>query len=568
MVDENKILVDNALISTDIDRLIEIISSKPRTTVREIERQMHIGRYTIERWLEALEEEGYIRIEHKITDKDIVWLGEVAAAPKVEEHKQLEKQPITALENSDEEVRKHIDSIVEKLNENEQSLDDEYEEIEPEQRVDTISDDNSYILSEKKMVELDEPDGRDEQHNKSESKTAEKLIEKITAAEPQKKGKKDRVKRIISRYMDEINKQKAEIAALKQEKERIYRDGYLELESKMETDIAAISERILEKESKILELKERMLALPEKIEEAEKMMKVLGRSEYEGRGVLESTRTKIDKLLDELKKSESSISKKVEESRAVAEKARQKLHELEQLNLALGTRVETIKSKITETELQIDELNKAMRDMLNDLEETTQMKIEINDMEERLQLTLEKREAELERVAEELEELNKIEQWISEYVNDYERKISDIEDHVRVSESELDKLQELAEKEHLKKYLNSLEKLTKDYQNELDGIGSEQQSVERKIEEARAKMSELIRKSYDTIRRIDKEMDTTVDFEEMAGKAKNRSESIRKIAEEKKEARGRLKERLAKAKMKRKAGKDNKKKGKYNKKKM
>src|SRR3989338_3542662 len=85
MAGEDRVSVDDALISTDVDKLIRTISTKKRVNIYELEKETGIHKKTIDKWIHVLEDEGYIRIEYKFTNTYVVWLGAVPASAPEEE---------------------------------------------------------------------------------------------------------------------------------------------------------------------------------------------------------------------------------------------------------------------------------------------------------------------------------------------------------------------------------------------------------------------------------------------------------------------------------------------------
>ena len=625
-MDDDRVTVDDALIITDIDKVIKALTINKRVSITQLQKITGMERATIEKWIGALEDEGYVRVEHRITDKEVIWLNTAEVSAPVEERKSYSKpvekqlepkgqiikppidpallsdieseEEITPVESNtksyldtpeDESAKERVNSIIKKLEDEEvsvkdgtviQSTEDEINneaaevneidesktsnELVETKNAKTIFSDFSKDEHSPYVSRENEESGKEEEKSdrkKSGTSVISGLKEKISQSIYQEDGRKGKVRQTINKYMADINRQKSEIEALKREKERIYREDYLTLESRADADITTLTEKILEKEGRVLELKERILELPVKMEEVEKMRKSLTQIEQEGRKILSGVSERANKFLDEMRRSESDIVKRIEESRAVVEKSHQKLGELRELSLVADRRVEELRARTTEIDLQIDELNKAMRDMLTELEEATEMKVEITEIENRVRNAVDKKEEELDALLNDIGEIKKLEQWVGEYLSDYEKKVDEIEVYANGSEAELDKLRELAEADHLKKYLRSLEQVTRDYQTEMGGVIEEQQSVDYRIEEAKARLNNLISESQNLIKKLQRETTSMEEFGGAAGKAKERLEGIRKTVEEKEKERDRLKEDTNKAKKKRKEKKEQRKKG-------
>ncbi len=523
MVGEDRVSVDDALISTDVDKLIRTISTKKRVNIYELEKETGIHKKTIDKWIHVLEDEGYIKIEYKFTNTYVVWLGAVPTNSHEEEVEYV-------IEESDSPFKTDMKSEIE---------------------VTTPTE-----VPEVKVVSVEEPivektNGKEETPTLEEPKEEiyekvkpnfEQIKERVFAYTPKETAEKKRIKEVVNGYLDEINRQKTEIEKLKQEKEKIYRNRYMTLENKIEGDIVAITERVLEKEGRILELKERVLELPDKVDEVEKLHKTMERIEKEGRSIIKATKGKVSDFLDHLRKSEETINEGIREGNETVESEKIKVTQLEQISISINERVDGIKLTIDQTQNAIDQLTESMKDMLNQLEEATETKVEIAEITNRVRVSVDKKEQELEALENELSEIKKLEQWIMEYLNDYENKVGEIEQYVKNSDEELDKIREAAEGEYIRKYLRELEGLTSMYETELDYAVAEEKGVEERIGEAKVRLNELILDSKTMIKKLHKESASLEEFEPVVRKVRDKADKTKKTVEEKEKERDRLSE--------------------------
>ncbi len=557
MSGEDRVSVDDALISTDIDKLIRAISNNKRINVSDLEKETGINRRIIDKWIRVLEDEGYIKIEYNLTNTFVAWLGVIPTdkeeeereyevveekytspfkteVPKIEQEEPKEVEKITLLEKK--ELGKPIEDIKDKIIEKmEQSEKSEQEDTETRQE-------ETEHLIENSIEEY--TDKREQEVELENKKTInfEELAERVRYIRPKETAEKKKIKELVNSYLDDITRQKAEIEGLKQEKEKLYRNRYMTLENKVEGDMAAITEKVLEKEGRILELKERVLELPDKVDEVEKLHKTMERMEKEGRSIIKGTKDKVNQFLEQIKKSEEQINSKIQEGKEIVEREKDKVSELENIGSSMNQKIDSIKITLEETENTIEQLNESMREMLNKLEDATETKVEISELTNRIRVSVERKEEELEALEGELSEIRKIEQWIMEYVSDYENKIGEVEQYVKNSEEELDRMRESAEGEYIRKYLKELEGLTNMYETELEYATAEERGIEDRIVEAKKRLNELILESKGMIKKLHKESASLEDFEPVVKKAKQKADKVKKTVEEKEKERDRLSE--------------------------
>ena len=560
MADQERVMVDDALISTDVDRLIRIISNKRIMDISELQKSTGIERKTIDKWLKVLEDEGYVRMDYRITNTHIIWSGEekgreeeitVQETSKDDTHSQhteiSEKQVETILQQGtgadslistvEQPVQESIDeeleqNIIEKIEENEVATENQAEKVE-------ITD--TEPITELQIVQK----------------------HKIEEANGQaRKEEKAKIRRVVSSYLDEIGRQKTEIGELRHQKETLYRERYTEIESRVEAELATVTEKILEKEGRILELKERVLELPDKVEELEKMNETMNKVEQDGKEVIKRTRAKVENLIEELKKSEELVRTSVGQTRISIDAQQKKLDDVSNIEQALDTRMEKIKETLNGTSTKLQEMTETMQSMFEELQDASRMKTEVAEIANNLRGSMDQREEELLSLEDELSDIRKVEEWVKEYLKDYEQKISEVEEYVRTSDDEMGKLREAAEKEYIKRYVHELQSLTHLYEREMEGVGRDEKEIDKKIAESKNRLANLVSESKIMLSKLMKETADVEDFSSAHLNARTKITTVRNIIEEKEKERDRLSEDAKAAKEKRKKKESKNKKGK------
>ena len=561
----NKITVNEALVSTDVDRLIRIISEKKRMELAELERLTGMDRRAIDKWVRVLEDEGYISIIYGLRGTNVLWLGE-------DEYRHADRDVDAALSNLDTRQHEAYDEVFTEISKSGGAG-------EPERRI------GEYLKSKRQDKEygyednikssilgkLDARKDRDEkpvakaepvvpqgpeapEPERVESKIEaqrrsfetvshamlEKRAEPEAAVEPEEVRKPSRMtgdsakaKELVNAYLNEINRERANLEKLKAEKDRIYRERYLALESKVEADIASITERILEKEGRVLALKERVLELPDKVEEVEKVQRMITKLETDGHEVLRKARVDVDQFMETVAASREELEARMEGARSKIDAEKGRIAELKRLSGDVGSRVADLRKSADDTQEQIGELNSAMKELLSDLEDATEMKAEIAGMVETVKGSMESKEAELDTVEGQMADIAKVEKWVREYVKDYESKIDDITSYVRAGEDELSTLQESAEAAYIKKYLRELDGMTANYDSELNRATGEERDVESKIADSKRRLSELVRDSKEMITKLRTDTAGIPDFEAVRQEAQNKLGTVTQVLAEK-----------------------------------
>ncbi len=629
-----RIEVDDALISTDVDKLIKAISTKKTIELGVLEKETRIPHKNIEKWVHVLEEEGYVKIEYKLTKTYVVWIGEEVEAEepgspaeipreirpteKKEYEGPLEKstpfeealpKTSTPFEPLDKEEEEEVKKVEEGLRVFDEKIEGEEEkDVEEKAKHDVLESLTDEGEMEKEGT-IDVQVTKEERENEwfeeeiERNKKAEEFGEYFGGAKEEEKEAKagPKIKKLdsesetrnqrheirgpkretrdqsnsklsarseaphpvmeaplrekISEYLDEIQTQKEEIERLKKRKDKVYRDKYMKLESKMEADIVSITERILEKEGKILELKEKALELPDRIAEIEKLQSTAEKIGNEGKSTLERVRKKVSAFQKEIENAEENIQERITDVKSGIAKETERMSALEATNRKMDSQHQKLTETLKTTEAHISELRAQMDDTLALLEEATERKVDITDSMDHLRVAIDRREKQLEELNSEFEEVKKLEQWVSEYVGDYERKIEEIENYVDRSEEEMERLRKGAEEEYIKKYLRELEGLTRTYEHEMEGAALEEKNIEHQIEDAKKRLAGLIEESQMIIKKMHTETQGGMDFRTAVSERKSATRKVASLVEEKGKEKERLKEDLERVRKKRKGKK-------------
>jgi len=587
----DKITVNDALISTDVDKLIRTISERRRVSLNELEHTCSMDRRAIDKWVRVLEDEGYISVVYGLTGTSVIWLGATgelrhdddineALSGMTDKHSHEKYDDVlSALDtkvSANEEPETRLGEYMKKKQDAADagakdlkanilgSLDEgkkhEGRKGEEEGSAQPAEEDRKHEFDSAAKELVEERIEREEELLEKEEIAEPPSMQEAAAREipeeeseearkpPKMTGDSVKAREVLNAYMNQINKEKAELGRLKAEKDRLYRERYLALESKVEADLASVTERILEKEGRVLELKERVLELPDKVEEVEKTHRAIKKLESDGREVLRRTRTDVDEFLSGVAGSREAMRKQLEEGRTKIDSEKSRLTQLKDLTGTVEAKLDIVRESMGATETQIAELNETMKSLLTDLEEATEMKVEISDMVGQVSDSIVKKETELDELGKQMAEIEQVEQWVREYITDYERKVDEITAYVRASDDELVSLRASAESAYLQKYIRELDGMTSMYDAAMDEASGEERDIDEKMEDAKRRMNSLVRDSKEMIQKLRADSAGIPDFETVRQTVEEKSGRVVQILKEKEAERGKLLDDFQKAK--------------------
>ncbi|MEM3706935.1 MAG: hypothetical protein QXS88_04140 [Candidatus Bilamarchaeaceae archaeon] len=588
-MESGKIKIDDALISTDVDKLIKIISERKKLNFVELQRLAGIkSRNDLETWIRVLEDEGYVKIEYGITGTYIIWAGGDYYSTSAEElpvsDEALLKKEENDLDKKIEEISDEDDlfKTEEKEDVNEKTPEELLEEYVKMKRaleekklsdVDKESPNNENDIKKNilKKVEEDaqEVDTIEEIESEEsgfavdengEEEIAEPLMVKEELSEQSKpiisderkttgNVVDDEMRDLITAYMEEIKEERARLEQLKRKKETFYKEELSALQKMSEGELLSFIDAVLAHEKKLLELRENILELPEKVEAAVRLKNELKRLGEEGRNSAKNTKEKIEHLTLTLKVSAQDVKDRMEELKTIISENEKKINALENIKESINMRAEKVELSIGSVKEKIEELNGMLQTLQDYLNETKKTKDEISvALEDMKKITAEKR-AELDSIENEFDELNKLSAWIREYVNDYDSKIAEIEENVQRSERDILALKQAAEAAYLKRYLSELQSLSEKYEDKLEHAIKTEKEINADIEQAKERIAQLIKQSQKLVEKIGKET-ADIDYDSVKKRAEARSKKLRSIVEEKDNEKRKLSESIKKKKKK------------------
>lgn len=372
--------------------------------------------------------------------------------------------------------------------------------------------------------------------DEEESEPEETL--KPTAEEPERVEAAD-IRALMSSYVQEINREKQNIANLKKEKDNLYREKFASLEGRMQADLVALTERIIERQNRIANLKEAVLELPDKIDEVERVQEQMDKLKEESQDALARTRQKAEAYISHVIESRDGLKERVDEVESSIREQSKRMADLERTTISIDSRSEKIRNAVERSKAQVEAMNREMTDLESDLTRLDEMKSDVEDMKDAIRDTVAGHGEELASLENELEEIGKVEQWVAEYIRDYESKIGDIERYVSRSDEELQDLKHSAESLYMKKYLGELAHMTDDYEEGIEEAATEEKDIDLRMSESKERIAGLLKESREMMKKLQGEV-ADDDYSSVLAKVKRRTARAKKVVEEKSQEREKL----------------------------
>ena len=548
---------EDFLIATDIDKLIDILSTRKEVEVGKLSKELRMNRKEVEKWLHILEEEGVVTLVHRMGSLHASWVMDESPAPrkpkyskpKREEPEEIELQ---MTEEAPADLGEQIGQVA---------------SLRPKQK--SIF---SGILGKKKSRKTSKR-GRDEAPRLTIDEEDEVVVEETPAPRPPKrveslppmavvtepskpmKKKLEKSKYLnlppkhtgqlrerLDDYLHLIREGKEEIKTLESEKERVHREGFLSLEKEFEATLDNLEYALLEKEKRILEAKERMATLPEKIDEIDQMQEALKKFDTEAGAVLSKTKKGLDDGWSNLREASEELNEELSKGEDEVMRDRSRMMQLRDMLQSMNHTESQLKETLEAGRTALDDMEEKVRTVEESLDDLVDSRTIISERVEHIQSTLERRMHSLEDLRGELEKIEKIEEWFKDYSDDYQGKMDEIQEYVQQSEEELERIKKAAEIDYVRKYLKELDVAEGKYRENLGALEMEDSGIDEKITDVRDRIKQLMRESSELMSKYRQMSEEGVEFEEVVATAKEKSRRHKASVEEKSSQRKRLME--------------------------
>lgn len=545
---------EDFLIATDIDKLIEILSTKKEVEVGKLSKDLKMNRKEVEKWLHILEEEGVINLVHRMGALHAVWVmreKEPArkAAPKA--------APASAAKPAQKpfEIKPYQKPKFEEEEESPAQL-----EIEPLHPVSAEKKPffSSIIPSAKARkapAATPAPPSKKEQNlivEETEGYATPAYIPPQEPLEPMKKkleksefldlpaAQTGKLKGRLEEYLTLIKSSKEELKTLEGEKEKMHREGYLSLEKEFEASLENLEYALLEKEKRIIEARERIVTLPERIGEIDQMQEALSKTDSEARSLLSKTKSNIDKSWKALSEVSTELSEELAKGEQEVMRDRNRMVQMRDMLQSIEHHEAELNETLTTARAALEDMEEKVRKVEEAVQDAGDSKNLVAERIDHIQSSLERRMTQLEQLRAELERVEKVESWFKQYSDDYTAKMDDLQAYVSESQGDLEKIKKAAELEFVKKYLSELDKLEGGYREKLGSLELEEASIDERIVEARNRIKSLMRESAELMAKYRQMGAEGEQFSEMVSTAREGARTVREVVGEKADERKKL----------------------------
>lgn len=524
-------MVDDALINTDIDKVIAVLSSQKRIELEQLSKETGVAIQTLRNWLHTLEEEGYVRIEYKLTKIYIVWLLDTPATEKtthevesdIERDMKMHKEEEKIKEKPHAPVINHTDKKREKQ---------KMEEAEAGTELEELSQEEKELLEPAEEISVEE--AKKEKPKSIEAKNSVKGKKKHVVS-TKKTIKYDEMKSRLKEIFSEVNSMKAELEDLEVEKRKKFRETMERADKIAEITFDKITDKTLQIEEHILGLKEQLMELTKTGEVSEKALDKISEAKQEALSTIGELEESLESLKSDINNESSGVVAALEESVKSFDKQKKNIitieeemeenskkeEELSSMLEGMKDTMKNLESKMTEQDRKLLELRNKKADLIQDI---TKAKGYIS-----------KKEDDITKLKEKLDSFRGIEKVVTDYIENYRKMADSIEDKVKQAEIEAIELRKAAEVEALIRYLDELDTMATEVDEISEKYEKEEQNINDRIDETKDRIRMLIKESKDLAKLLRDKESNNKGYKEKREESEKRLEDIEDLVNKGKE---------------------------------
>ena len=290
----------------------------------------------------------------------------------------------------------------------------------------------------------------------------------------------------LNQTIKAAQQKKQEITELNKKEAGFLQEKYVPLTKKLELEIGAITEMIIEKEKEITQQKDRARALTEQISNVEVESLRIHDSEIQARKELENAMVSLEKMLDKIREIRKGLNYEVKVSKKILIEHDNDMKLLNASIISLSDNEKEIERKIFLARSRIEEEEKGL----------DSVRISLNEMR-RARETIRTRMNEIhtifspERFKEIEDTINGIAQLESKLDacrQEYSDSIQELRKANRESAESVEKLRDIIQSNFVRKAAKELDTLGKNYEEKMSDAFEDEKKLRRKIDSSREEL--------------------------------------------------------------------------------
>lgn len=296
----------------------------------------------------------------------------------------------------------------------------------------------------------------------------------------------------MARQIKKITAQTQEIEKLKMEKEKLLAEHYMPLQRRLESEIETITDRVLRLEKNIVGMQQRVSELPTQITQVEKLNISSIKAHAEMRKAFDEASALIEESARELSEEREKMQLMVEQSRHEIAEHRVKSDELSKTLNHIASMEEEAANAVIAARAALAEQAERLASAESYSQELTSLKSEIKENVDSIKREISSTKGVLTGMEKQMQQMKQVELFASSVLQDYERKMGEVDEYIRNGNQEFDTLRESVEANFVRRYLRELRQLTDSYTFELGQVRSMEGDVDKRLGTEKQKLDELL----------------------------------------------------------------------------
>ncbi len=488
-------------IKTEVDRLIELLQNSKGRTMRlsEVASLSGLSIPQARKWIHILEERGQARVSYNLADEEVSWVSaarpgagrgpahSASFAPTGAEGGGAHMEAARFMEQRYRQMYPGAGAPQPPPG------DDESRKKDAASRLAHPAE--SIPFSPPSPARKPEPISQESQPPYSKPKAEpepEELPEPALPPLPKMDEKAMRMSQALKGKIAQARAKREEIEKLKGEKKRMLVEVYRPLETRLEQEAGAITEKLIELENQLLSIREQASRVPGEVSELAGEQERIVQVASEMQRLYADTDRQMTHSMNVLKQARQGAQERLEQARATMNEEAARLEQMNGLSAELQELQAQIEERIREAQEALQSQAARVKAGEEGLREIGRLRAQMQEQAGAGSQELEKQKAALEEIERQLGRLDEVQHWAEAHQLEYNERMQRLRQYISESGAQYHKLKAAIDSGFVHKYLRDLRALSESYDFELSQAQRIETNVDQRIEETKKELAALI----------------------------------------------------------------------------
>jgi len=491
-------------IKTEVDRLIEVLQARPGKAVRlsELTNLTGLSIAQVRKWIHILEERGQVKISYSLSDELIEWKGQPGVQSRPSPSQSQEGLPGEDSDSDSTDSAQDSHMEIARFNEQRYRRDSQAKSqdigrasVYP--RNDSFAQSDVQKTAERVELESTQAQSPSNPPMRPSIPSVRKPLSEIAAEPilPPLPKIDDASMRVSGKLKSKIAAARAKMAQIEQikgEKKRLLIEVYRPMETKLEAEAGAITEKLIELENQLLGIREQAAGVPNEVAELAGEQERIVQISAEMRRIYSETDRQMTQSVQAMARSKQVAADRMREVGSAITQQQETLARLQEQNNEMGQSQESAAGRIAQAREALAAQEAQLSAAEENLRATMEYRAQVAQQLQAGQQEIEIQRAALADIDHQLGKMDEVQAWVEAHQTEYNQRMARLNEYIQTAGGEYNKLKAAIDSGFIHKYLHDLRALSESYEFEMAQAQQVEVNIDARLEEAKRELTALI----------------------------------------------------------------------------